>query len=55
MSELKDYDIMDIESMDDERLKKSDRTQATRVYIKSDVDKVIAHQKYKLCLALAEI
>lgn len=42
MSELKDYDIMDIESMDDESLKKSDRIQATRVYIKSDVDKVIA-------------
>ena len=44
MSELKDYDIMDIETMDDERLEKSEsgKIQVTRVYIKSDVDKVIA-------------
>ena len=44
MSELKDYDIMDIEAMDDERLEKSEsgRIQATRVYIKSEADKVIA-------------
>lgn len=44
MSELKDYDIMDIEAMDDERLEKSEsgKIQVTRVYIKSEVDKVIA-------------
>ena len=42
--ELKDYDIMDIEAMDDERLEKSEscRIKATRVYIKSEADKVIA-------------
>ena len=59
MSELKDYDIMDIEAMDDERLEKSEsgKIQATRVYIKSEADKVIAEkdkeirrQKYKRCL-----
>lgn len=44
MSELKDYDIMDIEAMDDERLEKleSGKIQATRVYIKSDADKFIS-------------
>lgn len=44
MSELKYYDIMDIEAMDDERLEKSEsgKIQATRVYIKDEVDKVIA-------------
>lgn len=44
MSELKDYDIMDIEAMDDERLEKSEsgKIQATRVYFKSEADKVIA-------------
>lgn len=43
MSELKDYDIMDIEAMDDERLEKSEsgKIQVTRVYIKSEADKVI--------------
>ena len=43
MSELKDYDIMDIEAMDDDRLEKSEsgRIQVTRVYIKSEADKVI--------------
>ena len=47
MSELKDYDIMDIEAMDDERLEKSEsgRIQVTRVYIKSEADKVIAELK----------
>lgn len=47
MSELKDYDIMDIEAMDDERLEKSEsgKIQATRVYIKSEADKVIAELK----------
>lgn len=46
MSELKDYDIMDIEYMDDERLKKSEsgKIQVTRVYIKSEADKVIAEK-----------
>ena len=44
MSELKDYNIMDIEAMDDERLEKSEsgKIQVTRVYIKSEADKVIA-------------
>lgn len=47
MSELKDYDIMDIEAMDDELLEKSEsgRIQVTRVYIKSEADKVIAKLK----------
>lgn len=47
MSELKDYDIMDIEAMDDERLEKSEsgKIQATRVYIKSEADKVIIELK----------
>lgn len=46
MSELKDYDIMDIEAMDDERLEKSEsgRIQVTRVYLKSEADKVIAEK-----------
>lgn len=46
MSELKNYDIMDIEAMDDERLEKSEsgKIQVTRVYIKSEVDKVIAEK-----------
>lgn len=50
MSELKDYDIMDIEAMDDERLEKSEsgKIQATRVYIKSDVDNAFAELKQKL-------
>lgn len=54
MSELKDYDIMDIEAMDDERLEKSEsgKIQVSRVYLKSEADKVIAHQKYKRCLAM---
>ena len=47
MRELKDYDIMDIEAMDDERLEKSESgiIKATRVYIKDEVDKVIAELK----------
>ena len=47
MSELKDYDIMDIEAMDDERLEKSEsgKIQVTRVYIKSDVDASIDELK----------
>ena len=50
MSELKDYDIMDIEAMDDERLEKSEsgKIQVTRVYIKSDVDNAIAELKSAL-------
>lgn len=44
MSELKDYSILDIEAIDDERLEKckSGKIQETRVYIKSEADKVIA-------------
>lgn len=47
---LKDYDIMDIEAMDDERLEKleSGKIQATRVYIKSEADKVIADLKNEI-------
>lgn len=50
MRELKDYDIMDIEAMDDERLEKSEsgKIQVTRVYIKSDVDAVIAEYQEKI-------
>lgn len=50
MSELKDYDIMDIEAMDDERLEKSEsgKIQVTRVYIKSEVDDAITELKAKL-------
>lgn len=57
MSELKDYDIMDIEAMDDARLEKSEsgKIQVSRVYLKSEADKVIAHQKYKRCLAMADM
>ena len=46
MSGLKDYDIMDIEAMDDERLEKSEsgRIQVTRVYLKAEADKVIAEK-----------
>lgn len=45
--ELIDYDIMDIEAMDDERLEKSEsgKIQVTRVYIKSEVDTAIAELK----------
>ena len=44
---LKDYDIMDIEAMDDERLEKSEsgKIQVTRVYIKDEADNVIAELK----------
>lgn len=46
MSELKSYNIMDIEAMDDERLEKSEsgKIQVTRVYIKSEADEVIAEK-----------
>ena len=45
--ELKNYDLMDIEAMDDERLEKSEsgKIQVTRVYIKSEVDTAIAELK----------
>lgn len=45
MSELKHYDIKDIEAIDDERTKDAKPghvTNCTRVYIKSEADKVIA-------------
>lgn len=45
MSELKHYDIKDIEAIDDERTKDAKPGQVincTRVYIKSEADKVIA-------------
>ena len=49
MSELKDYNIMDIEAMDDERLEKSEsgKIQVTRVYIKYEADKVITELEAK--------
>ena len=42
--ELKDYNIMDIEAMDDDRLEKSSMGKifVTRVYIKDEVDAVLA-------------
>lgn len=49
MSELKDYDIMDIEAMDDERLKNSEsgRIQTTRVYKRKTKGKQMANQQTK--------
>ena len=49
--ELKDYDIMDIEAIDDERIKASSNGEvvpSTRVYIKADVDKRIDELKDKI-------
>ena len=46
--ELKDYDIMDIEYIDDERIKASLNgavVPVTRVYIKAEVDEAIAELK----------
>ena len=46
--ELKDYDIMDIEAIDDERIKASSNgtvVPATRVYIKAEVDAAITELK----------
>jgi len=42
--ELKDYDIMDVEAMDDARLEESPsgRISASRVYLKDEVDTVLA-------------
>ena len=49
MSELKDYSILDIEAIDDERFKKEKAPgklmQESRVYLKEDVDAVIAELK----------
>lgn len=47
MSEMKYYDFMDIEAMDDEHLKKSEsgRIELTQVYFKSEVDAAIAELK----------
>lgn len=42
MSELKSHDLVDIQDYRGE------------VYLKSETDKVIAHQKYKRCLDMAE-
>ena len=59
MSELKDYSILDIESIDDERFKKEKApgkwVPESRVYLKSEADKVIARHKYKRCLAMARV
>ena len=46
--ELKDYDIMDIEAIDDERIKASSNgtvVPVTRVYIKAEVDAAITELK----------
>ena len=40
--ELKAYDLVDIQDY------------RSKVYIKSEADKVIAHHKYKRCLAMAK-
>ena len=51
MSELKHYDIKDIEAIDDERAKAAKPGQVvscTRVYIKSEADKVITELEEKL-------
>lgn len=62
--ELKDYNIMDIEAMDDERLEKSSSGKifVTRVYIKDEVDAVLAEKdaeirrlKRALWLARADV
>ena len=67
MSELKDYNTMDIEAMDDDRLEKSEsgKIQVTRVYIKPEVDAVIAEKDaeirklkralYKACANWADV
>ena len=63
MSELKEYTADDIQELDDKRLEESEsgKIDCTRVYLKSEADKVIAekdkeirHQKYKRCVAMAE-
>ena len=52
MSELKDYSILDIEAIDDERYKKESApgkwVSESRVYMKEDVDVAIAELKAKL-------
>ena len=52
MSELKDYSILDIEAIDDERFKKEKAPgklmQESRVYLKEDVDAVIAEYQEKI-------
>ena len=52
MKELKDYSILDIEAIDDERFKKEKApgkwVQESRVYLKEDVDAAIAELKAKL-------
>lgn len=52
MNELKDYSILDIEAIDDERFKKEKApgkwVQESRVYLKEDVDTVIMGLKAKL-------
>ncbi len=52
MKKLKDYSVLDIESIDDERFKKEKApgkwVQESRVYLKEDVDAAIAELKQKL-------
>lgn len=43
MSELKSYDLVDIQDYRGE------------VYLKSEADKLITHQKFKRCLAMAKM
>lgn len=57
MKKLKDYDIMDIEAIDDERIKASSNgavVPSTRAYIKDDVDKEFRALKRKLWIARAK-
>ena len=50
MEQLKDYSILDIEAIDNERLESSEagKFQETRVYLKSEADKVIAELKRQI-------
>lgn len=52
MKKPKDYDIMDIEQMDDERIRNETRpgfvTKASRVYLKEDADRYIEYLQKSL-------
>lgn len=50
MSELKEYTADDIQELDDKRLEESEsgKIDCTRVYLKSEADKVIAEQESEI-------
>ncbi|MBO7414010.1 MAG: hypothetical protein J6U20_10195 [Fibrobacter sp.] len=48
MSELKAYTSVDIEEMDNAKLYRDNRLQCTRVYLKSEADKVIAEKDARI-------